>query len=166
MLEEDLLQSDAWRSLSPAAVWSYIELRRKYNGMNNGDLSLTFKEVSWQLAPGTYAKALRELQRAGLIAVTQHGGLYKGCSLYRLSQSWKLPDIAERCRKSLPLRRMYKDIQKVERESGVAVCVGQAENGVAEGVSIQKVKRSGPTNGVGFEGSLPPAGTADKSGDR
>ena len=44
--------SPAWRALSGNAIKVYIELRRRYNGGNNGDLSLSLDEGARLLSIG------------------------------------------------------------------------------------------------------------------
>jgi hypothetical protein len=43
-LEHWFLDSDAWRSLSPAPRALYIELKKLYNGHNNGEFFLSHRE--------------------------------------------------------------------------------------------------------------------------
>ena len=44
-LGDGMLTSEAWRSLSHSAIKYYIELRRRYNGSNNGELHLSLDEA-------------------------------------------------------------------------------------------------------------------------
>ncbi len=39
-------KTDAWRSLSPYARLLYIELRAKFTGANNGDISMSYREAA------------------------------------------------------------------------------------------------------------------------
>jgi hypothetical protein len=70
--------SPAWRALSGNAIKVYIELRRRYNGGNNGDLSLSLDEGARLLSIGkaTVARALRELEEKGFTRLTQRGHWY------------------------------------------------------------------------------------------
>jgi DNA-binding transcriptional MocR family regulator len=71
-----MLKTPAWRSLSFAAIAAYIELARHYNGINNGELHLSARE----LAKGRYcsrqtaARAIAELVDKGFIEITRDSG--------------------------------------------------------------------------------------------
>ena len=86
----ELLASAAWRSLSYASQSLYVLLRRKLLGTNNGNISATLgdlKHYGWK-SSSTLAKALKELQALGFIAVTRQGGIAFGqrvCTLYRFT---------------------------------------------------------------------------------
>jgi hypothetical protein len=78
-----MAQSDAWRSLSGAAVKVYIELRRRFQMLsltdsNNGDINLSMDEAVrlLHLGKATVARALMELQEKGFIIKTKGGHWY------------------------------------------------------------------------------------------
>lgn len=77
-ISRHMATSDAWRSLSGAAVKVYVELRSRYNGGNNGDLSLSYSEAADLLALGksTIARAFAELEEKGFIKKTVEGQWY------------------------------------------------------------------------------------------
>jgi len=77
-ITHDMAASPAWRALPGAALKVYFELRRRYNGGNNGDLSLSLDEGARILGIGkaTVARALTELQAKGFIAMTRRGRWY------------------------------------------------------------------------------------------
>jgi hypothetical protein len=74
----DMAASIAWLSLSGAAVKVYVELRRRYNGGNNGDLSLSLDEATrlLHLGKATVARAFAELVTKGFIVMTARGRWY------------------------------------------------------------------------------------------
>lgn len=85
-----LIDSIAWRSVSYSSQAVYIAMRRRLQGTNNGNISAALGDMKHYgiSAPSTLAKALRELQTVGLIAVTRQGGIAYGrqvCSLYRFT---------------------------------------------------------------------------------
>ena len=51
-----MLKSEAWRSLSAAAVKVWLELHTRYNGGNNGKLHLSLNEASDVLGLTTSAE--------------------------------------------------------------------------------------------------------------
>ena len=85
-----LIDSIAWRSVGFSSQAVYIAMRRRLQSTNNGNLSAALSDMKHHgiSAPSTLAKALRELQTVGLIAVTRQGGIAFGrqvCSLYRFT---------------------------------------------------------------------------------
>ena len=86
----NLIDSLAWRALSYSSQSAYIAMRRRLQSTNNGNISAALGDMKHYgiTAPVTLAKALRELQTVGLIAVTRQGGIAYGrqvCSLYRFT---------------------------------------------------------------------------------
>lgn len=82
-----MLRSDAWRSLSGAAVKLYLELHTRYNGGNNGKLHLSMKEAAEILCMGkaTIQRAYDELTEKGFIALEVPGNWYS-----RRAHDWRL----------------------------------------------------------------------------
>ena len=87
-LSYKLIDSPAWNELSGNAQSVYIKLMRQRNGFNDRNLKLPYSQV--KLSPATTAKALRHLEAVGLIDVVQHGGLFQKCSIYALSERWRV----------------------------------------------------------------------------
>ena len=84
-----LAKSAAWRSLSGPAVKVYVELRSRFNGGNNGDLTLSLDEAARLLKLGkhTVTRALNELQEKGFITMTKRGSWYG-----RKATEWAVSD--------------------------------------------------------------------------
>lgn len=59
----------AWLSLSAAARALYVELLRRYNGHNNGQISLSVREAArlLHIAKDTASKAFKELEEKGFV---------------------------------------------------------------------------------------------------
>lgn len=70
-----LVDSPAWRSLTPAARAVYVELARVYNGRNNGTLALSVRDAAagCRINKDTAGKAFRELQDRGLVERVTEG---------------------------------------------------------------------------------------------
>jgi predicted transcriptional regulator len=89
MLGRDMLFScQEWKQLSPAAKLVYIYLKAKHNGRNNGEICLHYSELETSRglgSPSTVSKAFKELEKAGWIRKTKHGGLYRYQNLYELT---------------------------------------------------------------------------------
>ena len=90
-LGNGLLTSEAWRSLSGSAIKYYVELRRQFNGFNNGDLHLSLKRATEGLGMGkhTVLRAQKELVEKGFIRMTMKGGFHQ-----RMATTWALTDEA------------------------------------------------------------------------
>jgi len=71
-----LLQSPAYRSLTPNARSLYVELKLLYNGSNNGDIFMSWRTAAAAVGvrtPATAAKALKELAAKGFIQCRVQG---------------------------------------------------------------------------------------------
>ncbi|PHO03019.1 helix-turn-helix domain-containing protein [Rhodobacteraceae bacterium 4F10] len=81
------LRSEAWRSLSGAAVRLWLELHTRYNGSNNGALTLSYAEAGELLGMGkaTVQRAYRELVEHGFLALEKEGNWYR-----RKAHEWRL----------------------------------------------------------------------------
>lgn len=68
-LEHWLLKTPAWRSLVPASRALYVEIAQRYNGSNNGEMSLSVREAAHliHVAKDTANKAFHELEAKGFI---------------------------------------------------------------------------------------------------
>jgi len=88
-LDEDLLQSMAWKCLSPAAMFLFIELKRRWPGMEFGVRTLPYSYVSWKLTHYKFKQARKELIDLGFLIMEKPGGLMRQRCQYRLSEGWK-----------------------------------------------------------------------------
>ena len=84
-----MAHSPAFRSLSGAALKVWIELRSRYNGRNNGRLTLSWDEAAHLLHMGksTIGRALEELKEKGFIVMTKPGHWYG-----RMATEWAVTD--------------------------------------------------------------------------
>jgi DNA-binding transcriptional ArsR family regulator len=71
-------RSPAFRSLSGPALKVWVELRCRYNGANNGRLSLSFRQAAERLGLGksTVARAFKELVEKGFLKLRKAGRWY------------------------------------------------------------------------------------------
>lgn len=81
------LKSDTWRSLSGHAVRLWLELHTRYNGGNNGALTLSYAEAGELLGMGkaTVQRAYAELVAKGFLALEREGNWYS-----RRAHEWRL----------------------------------------------------------------------------
>lgn len=85
MLERRTLDSPEWKRLTKAEMITYIYIKKNYNGGNNGNIPLKYKELKGVMTPATLSKALKGLISKGWIEKTKHGGLYRFYCLYKLT---------------------------------------------------------------------------------
>ena len=75
-IERSVLNSDAFIALSLMARALYLDLRRQFNGRNNGDICAAdevLRPYGW--SHSSIAKALKLLMEHGLIVKTRQGGI-------------------------------------------------------------------------------------------
>jgi hypothetical protein len=76
MLERYMIRSAAWCSLSGDAIAAFVELSNRYDGLNNGRLHLSSRELAvirnWSQRTG--ARAMSELVRKGFVEVVKASG--------------------------------------------------------------------------------------------
>jgi len=74
-LPYSMLESEAWKDLNPQAALIFIELKRRYNGGNNGEISLSCREAAEvaHCGKGTANKRLVELADHGFIKPNEKG---------------------------------------------------------------------------------------------
>ena len=84
-----LLESEAWRWLRPISQSVYIELRRRFNGSNNGKISFSLAEGARILraSKSSIQKALVELEEHGFIKLVK-----KGYFTHRMASEYALTD--------------------------------------------------------------------------
>lgn len=70
-----MYDSRAFQDLTPIARSVIFELRRRFNGVNNGEISLSCREVAdkCKCGKGTASKVFEELLQHGFIKVSKKG---------------------------------------------------------------------------------------------
>jgi DNA-binding transcriptional regulator YhcF (GntR family) len=113
-----MMESVAWRSLKPAERAVYVELRRRFNGVNNGWLALSVRDAAERcnINKDTASKALATLQERGFTECVTPGGFTRKV---RHATEWRLLD--ERCNKTgaLPSKAFmrWRPAEVAERET-------------------------------------------------
>ncbi len=81
------LKSEAWRSLSGSAVKLWLELHTRFNGGNNGRLTLSYAEAANNLGMGkaSVQRAYEELVDHGFLVLEKKGDWYS-----RRAHEWRL----------------------------------------------------------------------------
>lgn len=143
-----LIDSLAWRALSYSSQSVYIAMRRRLQSTNNGNISAALGDMKHYgiTAPVTLAKALRELQTVGLIAVTRQGGIAYGrqvCSLYRFTDEavFEHPKIGVKACQATDDWKRYEKLAEVK--SAIKQAHADAKRQPGKNASrIQKMKRT------------------------
>lgn len=93
-LPEWLQSSQAWATLPPGPRALYIELKRRFNGRNNGQIFLSHRDAAAALNVhrNTVGPWFRELERRGFIYMTQ--GPHLGPSGIGQASVWALGEEA------------------------------------------------------------------------
>ena len=75
-IRHDMLRSAAYRSLKPAERAVYVEVLNRYNGYNNGEISLSCREAAklCNISDGTASRAFRKLREHGFIKIGRAAG--------------------------------------------------------------------------------------------
>lgn len=89
MVRRDLLKAPEWRKLSSSAKIIYIYLRAKFNYQTFQEVTLAYSEVKDMMSSKTINRAFKELQSAGFIEKTKHGGLFGGVCAYKFIGQFK-----------------------------------------------------------------------------
>jgi hypothetical protein len=87
VLKFPLLESEAWQSLPAPACKIFIELRKRFNGQNNGDITFSYREAA-KLVGCSKSSAKRHLE-----ALVWHGFIdmhNKGMMRKRHATTWYL----------------------------------------------------------------------------
>jgi hypothetical protein len=103
-VERYAMQSLAWRSLTPNARASYLEVYFGYNGSNNGSILLSSQMLADRINrdKSTAARALKELEQHGFIECQSKGGF--NCKLPHASE-WRVTALKCDVTNALPSKR-------------------------------------------------------------
>ena len=144
----NLIDSLAWRALSYSSQSVYIAMRRRLQSTNNGNISAALGDMKHFgiTTSATLAKALRELQTVGLIAVTRQGGIAYGrqvCSLYRFTDE----AVFEHAKLGVKACQATDDWKRFEKLSEVKAAIKQAHADAKRqpgknASGVQKLKRT------------------------
>lgn len=127
-----MMETPAWRALSPTAQALYPWLRLEWRGPkanNNGKISLSVRQAAERMgvSVNTAAKAYHDLQAKGFIVVTQPARL--GLSGNARATSFELTEIPLPNSEKNSGRRLYKDWCS-QSEYQVARCMANNPRGV------------------------------------
>ena len=108
-----MVKSEAWKRLSCYAESCYCAIRKKFNGKNWNNLSLTYAEMSHKMSSATFSKAMLELVAYGFLRIIRWGRLYGKCSIYALYDKWN--DISHSPQKLTRIETILHRLEKIKR---------------------------------------------------
>ncbi len=88
-----MLKSEAWLATNAVERATYLLLALRYNGQNNGMISLSVREIAASLKIGksTASLATKGLERMGFIVAMKKGAFSRKC---RHATEWRLTEHA------------------------------------------------------------------------
>ena len=101
-----LMKTDAWSTLKPGPRALYLELKRRFNGVNNGQIFLSHRDAAKALnvSKNTVGPWFKELASRGFIHETQ--GAFLGPSGMGQASLWAISE--EPTADGLPAKRTYR----------------------------------------------------------
>ena len=97
-LHRGITKTAAWRSLSPEARSTLIQIWEKHNGSNNGEISYSYRQAKEEVHCGNtkISRAFKELQDKGFLIERRKGSFHqKTDGGARRASEWELT--AEPC---------------------------------------------------------------------
>ena len=106
ILDEALMNTDAWRTLKPGPRALYLELKRRFSGSNNGQIFLSHRDAAEVLnvSKNTVGPWFKQLASRGFIHETQ--GAFLGPSGMGQATLWAISE--ESTADGQPAKRAYR----------------------------------------------------------
>lgn len=138
MIDGYVKRSAAWSSLSPNARAVYLELKWRYDGMNNGRIGLGERELSTELHIGrdTARRALNELIEKGFLKKAKASGF---SVKHRAATEWLLTEYPCDVTGELPTKEFTR-WHLVEKNTGAS----QVHTGASQVHKSQKIGEKTP----------------------
>ena len=107
-----LMDTAAWKSLKPAHRALYLELKRQYNGYNNGRVLLSYRDAAKRLnvSYNSVGSWFKELEKCGFIICMQKH--YLGPSGEGQTSHWRLTEYDCEGQKATHDYRMWVSLTK------------------------------------------------------
>jgi hypothetical protein len=84
----NMMRSKAWKELSVHSRVLYIEMKAKYTGNNEDNISFTYTEGEELMNKKTFTKSLDQLIELGFIKVVRQSWTTRECSIYGFHTMW------------------------------------------------------------------------------
>jgi len=89
VIEHNLANSEAFKSLSIHTKWLYMEFKFRFHGGNKKHIIFIYQEAKKLMHQDTFLKCRNKLIENGLIDIIKRGGFYNQPNIYGLSDRWK-----------------------------------------------------------------------------
>lgn len=118
ILDYSFLRSDAFRQLSGPAIKVFLELRTRYNGKNNGRITLSLDECRrlFSIGKRTAQRAFQELEAKGFVRLVVLGRWFG-----RKASEWELTMVPRDGRPPTHDWKMWKPEKPLREATKVAV---------------------------------------------
>jgi hypothetical protein len=143
-----LLNSEAWRSLSPNARALYVEIVARYNGSNNGRIGFSVRDAGNILHIGKNAAsaAFRELQERDFLVIAKRSAFSVKT---KMATEWRLTEFACDITKEFAT----KDFMRWSPEKNTVPYTGltvpvRGPNGTSSGAVVAEMSRNSPPTGT------------------
>ena len=92
-LPEWLQRTEAWATMKPGPRALYVELKRRFNGQNNGEIYLSHRDaaIALNVHRNTVGSYFAELEQRGFVVMT--AGAHLGPSGTGISAQWALSEL-------------------------------------------------------------------------
>lgn len=89
-ITRNMMNSKAWQELSVHSKVLYMEMKSKYTGTNQDDISLTYSEGQKLMNKLTFTKSLDQLIELGFIKLVRQSWTTRECNIYGFHTMWQL----------------------------------------------------------------------------
>lgn len=88
-ITRSMLSSKAWKMLTVHSRVLYMEMKNKYTGSNENDISFTYKEALEIMNDRTFTKCIDQLIELGFIKLLEQNWTLRKPNIYGFSDQWK-----------------------------------------------------------------------------
>jgi hypothetical protein len=85
----NMMHSKAWKELTAHSKDLYIEMKAKYTGKNENDISYTYTEGEQIMNKKTFTKSMDQLIENGFIKVIRQSWTTRECNIYGFHTMWQ-----------------------------------------------------------------------------
>lgn len=89
-ITRNMMESKAWKELSVYSKVLYVEMKNKYTGSNDNDISFTYKEALEIMNARTFTKSVDQLIEFGFIKLVEQNWTTRRPNIYGFNDQWKL----------------------------------------------------------------------------
>ena len=87
-ITRNMMESKAWKELTVHSRVLYMEMKAKYNGTNDNDISYTYTEGTELMSKLTFTKSMDQLIELGFIKIVSQGWNVREPNIYGFHDMW------------------------------------------------------------------------------